>query len=267
MTRALALAITMAATRGAEAGRAPGQSCCPVVELRQYELHSGQRETLIDLFEREFIESQETLGMTLIGPFRDLDRPNVFTWLRGSPDMPSRATSLGAFYGGPVWARHRDAANATMVSSDNVRLLRPAPGTTGFALGERESSGQTSGASRAGIIVATIYTLAPDGASEFAALFVRMAAPVLRATGAAPIAMFETEASPNNFPRLPVREGERCFVWFARFADAAAYDRHVNTVTSDARWAREVLPVIQSRFAAPPEILRLSPTARSRLPQ
>jgi len=267
VTRALALAITMAVTRDSELRRASGQSCCAVVELRQYQLHSGQRETLIELFEREFMEPQEALGMTLIGPFRDLDRPDVFTWLRGFPDMPSRATSLGAFYGGAVWARHRDAANATMVNSDNVRLLRPAPGTTGFALGERESSGQTSGASRAGIIVATIYTLAPNGGADFAALFVRVAAPVLGATGAAPIAMFETEASPNNFPRLPVREGERCFVWFARFADAAAYDRHLNALARDARWAREVLPVIQSRFAAPPEILRLSATARSRVPQ
>ena len=49
--------------------RAPAQSCCAVLELRQYELHSGQRETLIDLFAREFIEPQEALGMTLIGPF------------------------------------------------------------------------------------------------------------------------------------------------------------------------------------------------------
>ena len=69
-----------------------------------------------------------------------------------------------------------------------------------------------------------------------------------------------------NFPRLPARAGERCFVWFARFADADAYDRHPNAL-AHARWIREVLPVIQSRFAAAPEIVRLSPTARSRLPQ
>ena len=117
------------------------------------------------------------------------------------------------------------------------------------------------------MIVATIYTLVPKGASDFAALFSRTAAPVLSATGAVPIAMFETEASPNNFPRLPVREGERCFVWFAVFADAAAYDRHLNALAGNARWGQELLPVIQSRFAAPPEILRLSPTAGSRLPQ
>ncbi|MDX8463676.1 NIPSNAP family protein, partial [Mesorhizobium sp. VK2D] len=31
----------------------------PIVELRQYTLRPGQRETLIALFDREFIESQE----------------------------------------------------------------------------------------------------------------------------------------------------------------------------------------------------------------
>lgn len=37
--------------------------CCPVVELRQYTLHPGKRDVLIDLFDREFIEPQEALGI------------------------------------------------------------------------------------------------------------------------------------------------------------------------------------------------------------
>src|SRR3546814_14914788 len=38
----------------------------PVVELRQYTLHPGQRDVLIELFEREFIESQEATGIRVI---------------------------------------------------------------------------------------------------------------------------------------------------------------------------------------------------------
>ena len=49
-------------------------SCCPVVELRQYTLRHGQRDVLIELFDRELIETQEAVGMELIGQFRDLDR-------------------------------------------------------------------------------------------------------------------------------------------------------------------------------------------------
>jgi hypothetical protein len=45
----------------------------PIVELRQYTLYPGQRDVLIDLFEREFVEHQEELGIRAIGQFRDLD--------------------------------------------------------------------------------------------------------------------------------------------------------------------------------------------------
>src|SRR5216110_612754 len=110
------------------------QFCCPIVELRQYTLHPGKRDVLIDLFEREFIETQEAVGIKVIGQFRDVDDPDRFVWLRGFRDMASRAKALQAFYGGPVWKAHRETANATMIDSDNVFLLRPTRADSGFAL-------------------------------------------------------------------------------------------------------------------------------------
>jgi NIPSNAP len=64
--------------------------CCAVVELRQYTLKPGQRDILIDLFERHFIESQEAAGMTLVGQFRDRRRDDRFVWLRGFANMEAR---------------------------------------------------------------------------------------------------------------------------------------------------------------------------------
>src|ERR1700761_6721111 len=90
-----------------------------VLELRQYTLHPGMRDTLIALFEREFVEPQEAVGARIVGTFRDLDDPDRFVWLRGFADMAARADALGAFYGGPAWQAHRDTANATMVDSDD----------------------------------------------------------------------------------------------------------------------------------------------------
>src|SRR5678815_968930 len=105
-----------------------------VLELRQYTLHPGQRDALIDLFDREFIEPQEAAGMSVIGQFRDRDAADRFVWLRGFPDLASRAARLQTFYGGPVWQAHRDAANATMIDSDDVLLLRPVDPGAGFVL-------------------------------------------------------------------------------------------------------------------------------------
>src|SRR6266508_3720828 len=87
----------------------------PIVELRRYTLHAGRRDAMIELFEREFVETQEAVGIQVIGQFYDLDDPNQFVWLRGFNDMSAREQSLNAFYGGPIWKAHRNAANATMI--------------------------------------------------------------------------------------------------------------------------------------------------------
>ena len=114
-----------------------------IVELRQYTLRPGRRDELIDLFERKFVDSQEAAGMTLIGQFRDLDDPDRFVWLRGFPDMESRNRALEAFYFGPVWQAHRGAANATMIDSDDVLLLRPLDAATALLSGEPRLQQQT----------------------------------------------------------------------------------------------------------------------------
>ena len=237
---------------------------CAVVELRQYTLHPGARETLVALFDRELVETQEATGMRVLAQFRDLDRPDVFTWLRGFPDMSSRAASLGDFYDGPVWARHRDAANGTMIDSDNVRLLRPVRPGTGLRLGTgRPPVGAV--AIPEALVVATLYTLDARTAPSFAEWFARDAVPRLAASGAHPIAMLETEPGANTFPRLPVREGEQAFVWFARFRRPEAHERHAAALAADRQWTAHVGPALARQLAAPVEVWRLAPTARSRV--
>src|SRR5213595_108425 len=169
--------------------------CCPVVELRQYTLHSGKRDVLIDLFDREFVETQEAVGVKAIGQFRDLDHPDRFVLLRGFPDMTSRAKALTDFYGGPVWKAHREAANATMIDSDDVLLLRPRTPVVGFPAARAEQSST--------MVVATICPrpLEPE------------VAPMLTEAGGRPLATLETEPAENGYPALPVRTGENVVVW------------------------------------------------------
>src|SRR5215475_13280507 len=129
----------------------------PILELRQYTLRPGQREVLIDLFDREFVESQEAAGMAVVGQFRDLDRADRFVWIRGFTDMPSRARALASFYGGPAWKAHGGQANATMLDSDDVLLLRPATVRSGFPAPESERPPTASSGQGQSRVLVTLY--------------------------------------------------------------------------------------------------------------
>jgi quinol monooxygenase YgiN len=243
----------------------PATTCCPVVELRQYTLQPGQRDVLVELFDREFVETQEAVGMTVVGQFRDLDDPDRFAFVRGFRDMPSRAAALDAFYGGPVWAAHRDAANATMVDWSDVLLLRPARPSSGFALDgtDRPSSGTAD--RPAGIVVATVCHLDPAAGADFDGFFERSLRPALVDAGASVLATFVTQPGPNTYPALPIREGVDVFVWFAGFPDQAAYDRHAAAIRApDSRYG-PISDELARRTEGPPEVVRLAPTPRSRL--
>ena len=48
-----------------------------IFELRQYTLHPGQRDILVDVFDDNFVEGQEATGMRIIGQYRDLDDPTA----------------------------------------------------------------------------------------------------------------------------------------------------------------------------------------------
>jgi hypothetical protein len=240
------------------------QTCCPVVELRQYTLVPGRRETLIALFEREFIETQETTGMIVIGQFRDLNDPNRFVWLRGFSDMDTRAAQLQKFYGGPVWTAHREAANATMIDSDNVLLLRPASPTSGFQLEHASRAPLGSTTKREGLLVATIYHLGQTNGANFVTFFEREIEPHWARAGVSVLASFVTEKHPNTFPALPVRGDANVFVWFSRFANREGYEQCAAAV-AESRRHKEITPKLSELIKEQPEVLLLAPTARSLL--
>jgi hypothetical protein len=198
-----------------------------VVELRRYALHLGARETLIALFEREFVTGQQAVGITLGGRFRDLDDPDRFVWLRSFPDMAARRRSLEAFYGGPLWRRHRDAANAMMVDSDDVLLLQ-GPGFDPMP----DHPGPLS-----------LTVCHPAEPADFAAWFDQEVCPALTASGRPPLGVHRTLHAENDYPALPVRTGEDVLLWF----------------TADEHGADVPPRIPASRLLRPPARFRLAP--------
>lgn len=242
----------------------------PVVELRQYTLKSGMRDTLIDIFDGRLIEGQEQAGMTIIGQFRDLDRPDMFVWLRGFDSMAARRDALTTFYGGPVWAAHRDAANATMIDSDDVLLLKPAWAGAGFDLSGAERASLAAGEkpirnrALSGILVIQIHHLRAGAEANFASRFEAEVAPMMTAPGVRLLAAFVTEHAENSFPRLPVRDDENVFISVTSFDSAAAHARHETALQASPAW-QGFWQAAQPDLTKPTETLRLSPTSRSRL--
>jgi hypothetical protein len=232
-----------------------------VVELRQYTLHPGRRDELIELFEREFIESQEATGMRLLGTFCDCDDPNRFVWLRAFSSMSARAQALADFYDGPIWKEHRFAAVATMIDSDDVLLLRPASSHAEWPI---EDWRRDLPSAHEGGLVAVVCGLTSAADARFADRFAMAMQPLLARAGGSLAACWITESSANTFPRLPVREGETVIVWLARFDRIEASERFAAELKTSMPWIDSIGSDERIGFKGAAQVLRLAPTRRSR---
>jgi hypothetical protein len=220
-----------------------------VVELRNYVLRPGAGDEFVALFDRELVDTQEEHGLNVIGQFLVEPDDDHFVWLRGFIDMDSRRQGLSGFYAGPTWKAHGPAANALMVDSDDVLLLRPVlPPAPSFA------ADPTAGP----LITITVWPLPAPAEGGFLAFFADKVEPLLVDAGAPLIALLVTDPSPNAFPALPVREGEQVLVRISRCLDPADHLRQQAALAS-------VADQVAERTSGPAMALTLAPTPRSRL--
>ena len=101
-------------------------------------------------------------------------------------------------------------------------------------------------------MIATIHYFGAAVRDRFVSGWREAMPPRIAAAGGKLLAAFVTEEAENNFPKLPVRQGENVFVSFTLFDDVAR--AHAVCLTGDlAGQVKET------------ETLRLIPTARSRI--
>jgi hypothetical protein len=240
------------------------QSADTVFELRQYTLHPGQRDVLVDVFDDNFVEGQEAVGMRIIGQYRDLDDSDRFVWLRSFSDMEARKAALTAFYSGPVWKTHGRLAAGTMVDSDNVLLLRPLRPDTAFAPSTSKLPPAGTRGPGKGVLVASVVYIERQTPREFGEFFQQQLQPRWEQAGGTVIAQLVSEHSANTYPTLPVRDKEDVFVWFSLFPDQAAADKLQRALAQSMEW-REAVGQLTTWTHRRIDTLRLEPTARSRL--
>ncbi len=233
-------------------------------ELRRYRLKPGTFENLLALFEREFVHTQQAVGMDVPAIYRDIDDPEAFVWLRSFENTDARAEALATFYSGEVWQRFGAAANATMVNSDNVLLLAPRSlGSNLFPTFGAPKDNAPDNATK-GLVTTTICALAAGREHEFATFFEAEARPLIEQAGARIDATFVTAAEKNSFPRLPVREGEPVFAWISAFPNAEAEENYRSRLSQWDVWQETLFPDLDRRLWRPMEVARLMPTGRSR---
>jgi quinol monooxygenase YgiN len=225
------------------------QPSLSVFDLRQYTLKGGTRVAFTRLFEEQFVTSQDEVGSHVCAVFRDLDDPDRFVWMRGFTDMPARKAALEAFYYGPVWRAHREQANAMIVDSDNVLLLKSATGTVrATTLGGR------------GLVRIAIHRLHDVDWAAFDEAFTARLQPAIAVAGGRVAATLVTEMAANNFPLLPVREHDPVFVWIAHFPDEAAERAFSQRLNATSGWRDNIAEAVLPALMQKAEVLRLMPS-------
>jgi len=97
-----------------------------VLEIRQYRIAPGQRARFATFFVDKTLPAQGEYGMAVYGQFDDLDDENVFTWIRGFPDVVERDRRKNAFYQSDLWFNElQDEAFSMIEDYSNVLLVTP----------------------------------------------------------------------------------------------------------------------------------------------
>lgn len=200
-----------------------------IIELRNYLLRPGRRDSFIDYFENYFLEPQNVSGGHVLGQFRVGNEDDRFFWIRGFEDMQSRLAFLRGFYEvGEVWKQFGPGANAMMLDSDHVHLLKPLCG---------ESFGVEGWAKEAGAFVIDLYFANPNQLDKLADLFQTDYVPFLKHKPS----LWVCEMSENDFPRLPVIQDRNLLVAITPYRNESDYQSQSKQAMELKNRARELI--------------------------
>lgn len=229
-----------------------GDTQIKVLELRNYLLKPNTIENFRKLFNDRFVEPMKELEGFTVGQFRTNDDPDRFVWMRGFTDMKSRFNFLNAFYlSNPVWKKYRGDANAMIVNSDNVYLLRP------LEINKlKVNKAQHQFENKNAVVVVDFY-VCNSTLGKTIALFETDFIPFLKSLKVNDVTLWVSEMSENDFPRLPVFQDKNLLVSITVFKnkrEANSKLKRIDSPTAQFDNSMKELITVRNRLILYPTI-------------
>ena len=120
-----------------------------VVEVRTYRIKRGLRDRFLEFFEREAVPLQRSKGIYVLGPFVDLEDPDVFIWLRAFPSLEERDRMKRLLYDGVEWKNGLETVAMPMLERYES-VLTGTPSWFVNDLPDVRQTSDTAGRTRAG---------------------------------------------------------------------------------------------------------------------
>jgi hypothetical protein len=103
-----------------------------IIEMRTYRLKPGKRAEFLEIFRTKSIPAHDQIGMKILGPFLSIEDPDVFFFMRGFPDLPSREPMKAKFYEGKLWKEELENVLMPMIEKYDVVLVDDPEGKVGW---------------------------------------------------------------------------------------------------------------------------------------
>src|SRR5262245_5855514 len=91
--------------------------------MRTYRTKPGKRDEFLRIFRTKSVPAHLEIGMTILGPFLSVEHPDVFFFMRGFPDLPSRDPMKAKFYEGELWKKELEAVLMPMLEKYDVVVV------------------------------------------------------------------------------------------------------------------------------------------------
>lgn len=230
-----------------------------VIELRNYLLRPGKRDSFIIGFEDKILDTLNVRGNYVLGQYRLKGAEDNFLWIRGFNDMPSRMNALKSFYSCKYWEEVVWIPKAYLLNYTNVNLLKPLIFTDKNQ--NRSSDFPSDWFGKPKGIAVVDYYYATNGWLDKLVEFIKTKYdPVIRASNVENISYWISEQAINDYVDLPAYQDKNLLVTISFYENEKAYENTIKKInaTMSEETKNELLGIVTTNTR-----LVLYPTEKS----